>query len=153
VDSPDVLSLAEISRRLSQVREGEAHLRRELPVGNPHNAILRLRDITRYIGATENQVFLWFPTMVRMQHRLRDRPPPTKAAPMPERWQREWSRFFKAYEAGQLVKAQVGGEWQIIGRTDQTLAQVDAAPRPQAHARVIGMRIDMTTLGPRLKGN
>jgi hypothetical protein len=152
VDSPEVLSLAELSRRLSSVRSGEAHLRTGLPPDNPHNAILRLLDITRYIGVPMNRIFEWFPTMSRVEHRLRDRPAPKKAKPIPEEWQRELSRFFYAWDRGTLKKAQVGGEWQIIGR-HQTSPQMDVTPRPQAPPRVLTMRIDLTTLGPRLKGS
>jgi hypothetical protein len=152
VDSPEVLSVAEIARRLSAVREGEAHLRTELPPQNPHNAVLRLSDITRYIATTPNQIFLWFPTMARVRHRLRDRPPPAKAVPIPERWQREFSRFFRGWESGNLIKAQVAGEWKIIGRASEGMAKMAPTPSAQGPVRSIAMRIDMTTLGPRLKG-
>lgn len=145
-----VLSIAELSRRLSQVREGEMHLRTELPADNPHNAILRMRDITRYIGVTPNQLLLWFPFMVRVRHRLRDRPAPTKARPMQEKWQREFSRFFYGWDRGTLIKAQVGGEWQIIGRSSG-MAQMAPAPSSQVPHRVHSMRIDVATLGLKLE--
>jgi hypothetical protein len=146
-DSPEALSVAEIGRRLSAIREGEAHLRTLLPLESPYNAILRLRDVTRYIGLRENEVFLWFPTMTRlkMPHRRRERPPPAKATPLPPERQWDFTRFFRAWDAGLVVKARVGDEWGIVGR-HSALAQVAAAPR-----KTIEMRIDRETLGLRFK--
>jgi hypothetical protein len=144
VDLPDVLSIAEITRRLSQIRDGEAHLRTELPLDNPHNAVLRLFDVTRYIGVRPNEVFLWFPTMTRVKHRLRDRPPPKKALPIPAERQREFSRFFNAWDRGMLVKARIADEWRIVSR-HQDASSLGAAPGPQVPPRMIDMSIDPAT--------
>jgi hypothetical protein len=145
-DSPEVLSVAELSRRLSEVRQGEMHLKALLPVDNPHNAILRTRDITRYIGCTHQALLLWFPEMTRLKMpHLVDRPV-VKSQLLPEKWQRELSRFFKAWDAQNLIKARVGGEWQLIGR-HTSLAPLGTPAGPKADARVITMRIDVKTLG------
>jgi hypothetical protein len=132
------------------VREGEAHLRAELPTDNPHNRILRLRDITEYIGVRPNEVWAWFPDMWRSDHRLVTRPAPKKAIPLPESQQRAFSRFFHEWDSGLLVKARVGDEWRIVHR-HQDSVPVGAAAGSQAPARVIEMRIDRETLGLRLK--
>jgi hypothetical protein len=144
-----VLSVAEISHRLSQVREGEAHLRTELPVDSPHNAILRLTDITRYIGVRPNEVFLWFPEMTRVTHRLRDRPPPTKAQTLPPERQRDFSRFFHGWDAGTLIKARVGEQWRLVGRYESGMAPLAPEARAQARSRTLTMTIDPATLGLR----
>jgi hypothetical protein len=147
----NTLSVTEISRRLSQIRQGEAHLRAELPVDNPHNAILRLSDVTRYIGVRPNEVFLWFPDMLRVTHRLRDRPPPKKAVPLPPARQQDFSRFFRGWDAGTIVKARVGQDWRLVGRHEPGVEKVASAQSPQAPSRVLTMRIDPATLGLRFK--
>ena len=147
MDSHEVLSQAEIARRLSAIREGESHLRTELDPDSPHNAILRFRDVTRYIGVRENEVWLWFPEMWRVKHRLVKHPPPRKAVPLPPARQRDFSRFFYAWDKGNLVKARAGDEWRITHR-HTPLAKMDAPARPQ---RSIEMRIDRETLGLRFK--
>jgi hypothetical protein len=133
------------------VRAGEAHLRTELPVDNPHNAILRLADITRYIGVHPNEVWLWFPEMLRYRHRLVTRPAPKKPVPLPCARQHDFSRFFKAWDAGVIVKARIGDEWRIVARHREDPLSLGAAARAQAPARLIEMKIDRETLGLRLK--
>jgi hypothetical protein len=141
------LSQGEISRRLSEVRQGEAHLRNELDPASPHNAILRFRDVTRYIGLRENEVWLWFPDMWRSKHRLVTRPAPKKAVALPAARQLDFSRFFKAWDAGLITKARVGDEWRLVNR-HTPLAQM--APAPSAKEPIV-MRIDPQTLGLRFK--
>lgn len=150
MDSHEPLSVAQICHRLSLIREGEAHLRAELPPENPHNAVLRLRDVTRYIDCRANEVLLWFPTMTRVSHRLRDRPPPKKAVPLPAARQWDFSRFFWGFDEGRIIKARVGDEWKIISRHSHPLP-LGAAARQEAPAKRLDMRIDLTALGPRLK--
>ena len=152
MDSHDILSVAEISRRLSQVRDGEAHLRTELPLDNPHNAILRLTDVTRYIGVRPNEVFLWFPQMRRnvLMYGTKSRPPPKKAVPLPPERQREFSRFFTAWDSGLLLKARIGDEWRILSRHPHELP-LGPAPGPPTPPRTIHMTIDRKTLGLKFK--
>lgn len=155
MDSHDTLSIAELERRLSEVRSGEMHLRTQLPKENPHNAILRIRDITRYTGISLTELYQMFPRMQRIEHRLANTNPPpglTRQPPKAAHWQREFSRFFFGWDQGTLIKARLGDEWKIVGKYQhQTLAKMDAAPLPQAGP--IRMRIDVTALGPRLKGS
>jgi len=146
---PDLLSVAEIGERLAKIRAGEAHLRAELPPDNPHNAVLRLSDVTRYIGCTHNEVLMWFPQMPRSRHRLVTRPPPRKAVPLPPERQRDFSRFFHGLDAGTLLKARVGDTWRLVGRYESGLAQMAPAPGTQARSRQITMTIDRETLGLR----
>jgi hypothetical protein len=144
------LSQVEICNRLSAIRQGEAHLRNELDLDNPHNAVLRLRDLARYIGVTINEVWLWFPDMWRSTHRLVTRPAPKKAIRLPLERQRAFSNFFHAWDRGLIVKARVGDEWRICHR-HQDESSLGATARPQADTRVITMKIDRDTLGLRFK--
>lgn len=144
------LSVEQICRRLSQVRQGEDHLKAELPLENPHNAVLRLHDIARYIGVRKNEVWLWFPQMWRSRHRTMKHAPPKKALPLPLERQRDFSNFFQAWDAGRIVKARVGDEWRIVSR-HQNPSPLGPAPGPKADERTIKMVIDRETLGLRLK--
>ena len=145
----NTLSIAEIADRLAQIRACEAHLRTELPPDNPHNAVLRLSDVTRYIGCTYNEVLLWFPSIPRQRHRLVDRPPPKKAVPLSSARQLDFSRFFQGLDQGTLVKARVGDMWRVVGRYESGLAKMAPAPGTEARSRQITMRIDPETLGLR----
>lgn len=53
-----------------------------------------------------------------------------------------------------MVKAMLAGRWIIVNphALDTKLAPLVTAASAQANARSIAMRIDMTTLGPKLKG-
>lgn len=150
MDSHDPLAIHEIARRLSEIRQGEAHLRAELPPDNPHNAILRLADVTRYIDVRTNEVWLWFPDMWRSRHRLVTRAAPKKAVPLPPSRQLDFSRFFRAWDQGLLVKARIGDEWRIVHR-HQDSPPLGASKAPPAGSRVHTMTIDRETLGLRFK--
>jgi hypothetical protein len=151
MDSHEILSFGELSRRLSEVRRGEEHLKQILPVDSPHNVILRLRDILAYTGIPYPWVRRQFPEMHRFEFIGAARPQP-KGLDMPattheihER-QRELSRFFYGWDRGTLVKARIGDEWRIVGR-HQDAVSLGAAPRPSPHAgKMIAMRIDPNTV-------
>lgn len=154
--SIDVLSFAHLTRRLSEVRQGEEHLKRVLPVDSPHNAILRLADIVAYTQIPYPWLRRQFPDMHRFEFPRAPRPAP-KGNEKPsdpheiEERQRDLSRFFYGWDQGTLIKARVGNEWRIVGRHSDTHS-LGAAPRPPAPAgKVIAMQIDRTTLGLRFK--
>src|ERR1700677_3920087 len=154
---PHPLPPATLERRLSEVRRGEFHLRRNLPLDNPHNAVLRLTDIQRYIAVQGAEMFQAFPGMERVYDRRKpDRKVKkqfSKESARRDEIQLRLSQFFHGWDNGSLLKRCVGKQWLIVGRHDaEGLAQVDGAPRPQTPARDIKMRIDMTTLGPKLRG-
>ena len=156
MDSHEVLPLGTIERRLSEVRRGEFHLRRELPLDNPYNAVLRFTDILRYIDVQSWEVFSMFPGLERVYNRMKpDRKPnlKKKVTGRKDELQLRLSQFFHGWDNAQLVKRIVGKQWLIVGRHDgERLAKVDCAPLPKAPARDIKMRIDLTTLGPKLRG-
>jgi hypothetical protein len=154
-DSHDVLSLAGLSRRLSEVRRGEEHLKKKLPVDSPHNVILRLKDICAYTLVPYEWVRRIFPEMYRFEFPDAPRPSPQgKDKPVDKHEigerQRALSRFFYGWDQGTLVKARIGNEWKIVGRY-QDAAPLGGAPRPAADARQISMRIDPESLGLRFK--
>lgn len=151
-DSPsEVMSVAEIERRLHEVRQGELHLKTELPPDNAHNAVLRYADICRYLQLDQPNLLKCFPDLPRHNHRLwRARgPTATVAAPLPAAWQRNLSRFFHGWDSGALTKAQVHGKWCIVGRHETS--PLASAPRAQGPTRVLTMRIDPKTLGLKLE--
>jgi hypothetical protein len=145
-DSTDILSFAALTRRLSEVRHGEEHLKMQLPVDSPHNSILRLKDIVAYTGIPYPWIRRQFPDMYRFEFPDAPRPAPKgNEKPMDkheiEERQRELSRFFYGWDLGTLVKARVGHEWKIVNRR-QNAASLGAAPSPQAHAgKMINMSI------------
>lgn len=149
------MSFVALTRRLSEVRLGEAHLKRRLPVSSPYNAVLRLIDILNYTGIPYPWILRMFPELLRLESGMRPPAPCLTDAPadkheIHER-QRELSRFFYGWDQGTLVKARIGDEWKIVGRY-QDACSLGAAPRPQAAAgKVISMRIDPATLGLRFK--
>jgi hypothetical protein len=132
VESTEILSCAELKRRFRTIVADSSHLKSKLPLDSPHNALLRLIDVARYIGgpraSMDGDAYL-------------------------KRHQRALSLFFKAWDHGNLVKARIGDTWQIIHRHTGTtsLAQVAPAPREE---RPIQCRIDLSVIGrnsPRLK--
>jgi hypothetical protein len=155
-DSIDVLSLDALSRRLSEVRRGEEHLKMILPVDSPYNSILRLRDILAYTQIPYPWVRRQFPEMHRFEFVGAARPEPkgkdkpATAHEIHER-QRELSRFFYGWDLGTLVKARVGDEWKIVGRY-QDQSSLGAPPRPQAHAgKMISVGVDFMAGRVRVK--
>ena len=147
-DSIDVLSLDALSRRLSEVRRGEEHLKMILPVDSPYNSILRLRDILAYTQIPYPWVRRQFPEMYRFEFVGAARPEPkgkdkpATAHEIHER-QRELSRFFYGWDLGTLVKARVGNEWQIVGRYQDAVSLGAKAGAQIAAGKVITM-----TIGP-----
>jgi hypothetical protein len=146
VDSTDILSFAALTRRLSEVRHGEEHLKMNLPVDSTFNSVLRLRDICAYTHIPYPWIRRQFPEMYRFEFVGAERPEP-KGKDKPatkyeiEERQRELSRFFYGWDLGTLVKARVGHEWKIVNR-HQNAASLGGAPRPQADARkMINMSI------------
>ena len=152
-DSHDILSIDGLTRRLSEVRRAEEHLKRELPPDSPHNLILRLADIIAYTGIPYPWIRRQFPEMYRMPSvrprgkNLTDKPVDKHEI---EARQRDLSRFFYGWDRGTLVKARIGNEWRICNRHPDS-PPMAAAARPAPDARVIGMRIDPETLGLRFK--
>lgn len=151
----DILSLRELTRRLSEVRQGEEHLKRNLPVDSPHNRILRLRDIVAYTHIPYPWLRRQFPEMHRFEFPDAPRPKP-KGNDKPatqheiEERQRELSRFFYGWDRGTIIKTRVGEKWEIVGRHPSL--SLDPAPRPPGPAdKVHTMRIDRETLGLRFK--
>jgi hypothetical protein len=154
--SIDVLSFAHLTRRLSEVRQGEEHLKQVLPVASAHNAILRLADIVAYTGIPYPWLRRQFPDMHRFEFPRAPRPAP-KGNEKPsdpheiEERQRELSRFFYGWDRGTLIKARVGNEWRIVGRHSDAVP-LRAAPRETAPpGKMIAMQIDRATLGLRFK--
>ena len=153
--SIDILSFVALTQRLSAVRRGEEHLKRQLPVASPHNAILRLLDIVAYTHIPYPWLRRQFPDMHRFEFPDAPRPKPRgKDKPADqheiEERQRELSRFFFAWDQGTLVKARVGDEWRIVNRHSHALP-LGTAPRPVADGgKLITMRIDRATLGLKL---
>jgi hypothetical protein len=156
VASHEILPIAVLQKRLSEVRAGEFHLRRELPLDNPYNAILRFTDILRYIDVQAWEVFSMFPGLERVYNRMRpDRKPnlKRKVTRRKDELQLRLSQFFHGWDNGSLLKRPVGKQWLIVGRHDgEGMAQVDEPKAAPAYARSIKMRIDVTTLGPKLRG-
>lgn len=153
MDSHEIMSFAELTRRLSEVRRAEEHLKMLLPVDSPHNAILRLREILAYTHIPYEWARRQFPEMYRFKS-LR---PPPKGNERPadkheiEERQIALSRFFYAWDRGTVIKARVGNEWRLVAR-HQDAVPLGAAPRPPAAPRkVIEMHIDRETLGLRFK--
>jgi hypothetical protein len=134
------MSQPTLRRRLLEVIAASDHLRQNLRPDSPYAHVLRLGDIARYIGLAER-------TLKRC---IYGKAPPA----MPESMQRNLSRFFHGWDNGSLVKAKLADRWQILNphSCNSPLAQVAAAPLPQANERKINMRIDLTSLGPRLRG-
>jgi hypothetical protein len=152
VDLPNhqVMSFAELTRRLGEVRLGEAHLKTQLPPDSDWNRTLRLKDIIAYTGIPYPWLLRQFPEMPRLKS-IRDRERKGGDSPVDkheiEQRQRELSRFFYGWDAGTLIKARIRDEWKIVGRY-QDAESLGAPPRPQAHAgKVIAMRIDPESLG------
>lgn len=153
VDSLDLLSVEDLRRRIKDISAGEEHLRRVLKPDNPHNQVLRVRDVARYIGTTGELLRVYCPGVgIQFAGRWGERRK-FEQAKMPAKIQRGLSQFFHGWDHGHLVKAKVGEEWKIINRHSghTSLATLDAAPTPSPDARVHTLRIDMTTLGPRLR--
>ena len=136
--STDHLSKAELRRRLDQVRQESYHLKERLPPDSPHNALLRLSDIARYIGVTR----AWLRMMTDGANPSHD---------MSEERQVELSRFFQAWDRGLLVKARVADEWNIVSRYGAD-SQWSKASRPQgAPGKIHRLTIDLSTLGLKVK--
>lgn len=153
MDSLDLLSVEELRRRIKDISAGEEHLRRVLKPDNPHNQVLRVRDVARYIGTTGELLRVYCPGVgIQFAGRWGEKRK-FEQAKMPAKIQRGLSQFFHGWDHGHLVKAKVGQEWKIINRYSghSSLAALDLAPRPQADARPLTLRIDMATLGLRLK--
>jgi hypothetical protein len=153
--SNEVMSWAHLSRRLSDVRAGEEHLKTRLPVASAYNATLRLGDIVAYTHIPYPWLRRQMPDMRRFGFEHAPRPPPSgKEKPADrheiEERQRVLSRFFYGWDCGTLIKARLGDEWRIVNRHPHPLA-LGAAARAPSDARVIGMRIDPATLGLRFK--
>jgi hypothetical protein len=129
-----------LRRRLRQLAQETEHLRVQLPKDSPYQSVLRLTDIARYIGIELN-------TLVRCGVIAVPRP-------MTKTEQLGLSRFFHGWDTGALVKAKVHDEWRILNphSCDAPLAQMAATTGPAPHARSIRLKIDVTTLGPRLRG-
>jgi hypothetical protein len=150
----EVMSLAHIARRLSEVRQGEAHLKLQLPVDSEYNRILRLKDILAYTGIPYEWVRRQFPDMWRMES---IQPKPNRGAERPadkshiEERQRDLSRFFFGWDQGTLIKARVGAEWRIIGRYQDASSLGAPARAPAPTGKMITMQIDRNTLGLRFK--
>lgn len=155
--SIDTLSLPALRRRLRAVIQGACHLRSRLPAESPHNCILRVSDVERYIGLTHRAVLGPFCVdappkacnlgcasvdVCRGRQRCRNITPEI---------QRKLSEFFMSWERGELVKANLGGTWRVAHARDAALAQMAAPALEKAPARGVPMSIDLTQLGPRLK--
>ena len=136
--STEHLSKAEIRRRLKQIRQEAFHLKEQLPPDNPHNAILRLSDIARYIGVTR----AW----LRM---MSDGANPSHE--ISEERQVELSRFFQAWDRGLLVKARIADEWKIVPRhaPDSQWSKVARSQAPPG--KIHRCAIDLSTLGLKVK--
>jgi hypothetical protein len=129
--SPDTYPIAWLADRIKVIQAQQpngldaiAHIRPDL------QHVLRTRDIERYIQVPRGA--LKRPNTFRT-------------------YQRELSWFFQLWDAGQLVKAQVNGQWTLV-RRDPGMAQV--APPTGAQAapgRRLDMKIELTTDGPRLR--
>jgi hypothetical protein len=156
VGSHEVLSLVELTRRLSEVRRGEEHLKTRLPRDSEHNRILRLADIVAYTGIPYPWLRRQFPEMYRFEFPDAPRPKPKgheKPSDKTEIAARQTllSRFFYGWDQGTLIKARIGNEWTIIGRHSDEVS-LGPAPRQEAPAgKMISMRIDRATLGLRFK--
>jgi hypothetical protein len=146
------MSMSELTRRLSEVRRGEEHLKTRLPVESAYNTILRLADIVAYTSIPYPWIRRQFPEMYRMESvRVRgvnQTDKPANKTEIEER-QRELSRFFHGWDLGTLVKAKVHGEWKIVNRY-QNEVPLGTATRAQANARMINMTIDPKTLAIRI---
>ena len=127
--STEWLSIAECRRRLLEVEAGSAHLKLSLPKDSPHQAVLRVIDIARYIGINNAT--------------LR---PQMKSAPIGPERQKELTRFFKAWDAGVLVKALYDGKWQILNRIHGAAPALPPAQKPP-----LTMKIEHTPTGPKLR--
>lgn len=158
-ESIDTLPAAEIRRRLREVHAATAHLRRRLDPDSPHNTLVKIADIALFIQVANpsNLTFL-----------MHEAPPSRcfrgcgsvsacklkpRCRPIPERWHRDLSAFFIRWERGELVKAKTPAGWRIVARDGAPgVAQMAPAPLAKADARPpFSMRIDMNTLGLRLK--
>jgi hypothetical protein len=148
-----ISSLSELRRRVRKVQEDSNFLRKKLTPESPYNAVLRVVDITRYIGCGNSDLADFAP----------DAPPPKwkcacgsvehcqrqpRCRTLGPTIQRKLSGFFRGWDSGALVKANVLGEWRVVSRHSSyaTLAPVDA----KAGAKIrpaIPMRIDPATLG------
>jgi hypothetical protein len=152
--SHEILSFEALTRRLSEVRRGEEHLKRNLPLASEHNRILRLNDICAYTGIPYPWIRRQFPDMYRMEFPDAPKPAPSgrdKPATKHEieERQRELSRFFYGWDRGTLVKARVRDEWKIVGRY-QDAVPLGAAARPERPpGKILEMRIDLETFALR----
>jgi len=136
--STDHLSKAELRRRLDQVRQESYHLKERLPPDSPHNALLRLSDIARYIGVTR----AWLRMMTDGANPSHD---------MSEERQVELSRFFQAWDRGLLVKARVADEWNIVSRYGADSQWSKVARTQGAPGKIHRLTIDLSTLGLKVK--
>ena len=136
--STDHLSKAELRRRLDQVRQESYHLKERLPPDSPHNALLRLSDIARYIGVTR----AWLRMMTDGANPSHD---------MSEERQVELSRFFQAWDRGLLVKARIADEWKIVPRHAPDSQWSKVARAQGAPGKIHRLTIDLSTLGLKVK--
>lgn len=160
MDSLEPLSCAAIRRRLNTLIAESAHLRKTLPPDSPHNAVLRLSDVARYIRVPA----------LNLQRAISEKPSrhlcrrgcatlydcerDSRCDTLAGKWQLELSRFFWALDRGNIRKIRVGDEWRIENshKGDGALPQVVPAPLPTAATRKpFELRIDLTKLGPKLE--
>src|SRR6266404_7108544 len=157
----EVLSNAELRRRLKEIHESTCHLRLRLPVENPYNKTVTLQDIARYVGASSRYLRHIWPetpparcTFECPSVQTCRKTPPCRN--IQAYLQKRLTDFFRGFDAGRIVKARVGETWQLVDRRasvmgDSPLAQVAAAQGTSLQTRTITGRIDLTVLGPRLK--
>lgn len=143
-DSLEPLSRKEIARRLQQIYDESRHLNARLPADSPHNATIRLVDISRYleVDGVEGLRLGGDSAVVRKFSRA---------------VQMALTRFFRDFDAGLIVKARTSTGWKLFNRRaiNAALAQVAPPPGPSTSPhpeRSLAMRIDLTTLGPKLRG-
>lgn len=158
--SAELLDPGELRRRVRGIAAATRHLLKTLEPESPHNVVLRVLDIARYSGVD----------LRRLRELVKDEPPARcsrkcgsvercrlkpRCRGFTESQHRALSHFFLAWDTGDLLKARVGKDWKIVSRhnVDAPLAKMAAASLPPSSAppREIAMKIDLTTLGPRLR--
>lgn len=157
MDSPErgPLSVRELLRRLGQIRRETEHLRGNLPPDNPHNIHLRVPDISAFVHMDLHRLLIV----------SNPRPPRSCTSgcessarcklPVPCRTitrteQARLSGFFRAWDAGELVKVRLADGWRIVHRN----SHANALAGPQGSARPTpthSFGFDLTADGPRLR--
>jgi hypothetical protein len=145
----------DIRRRIALMYAGSVHLRRPLPLDNPHNSIPTLYDLGQFTGTMPSLILSWRlespPKHCRFDCRDIKHCPKRPACRNIQLYQQQrLSDFFRGWDAGTIVKARVGDQWLLVHR-NPSLAQMAAAQGSASQTRSIQGKVEISEMGVRLK--